>query len=224
MASAVASCDPRRSDPAATAPPPTSPAPTPVWNLSGIVRDRDRNGLPAALVAIVSGPFSGRSTLSGQDGAFRFVGVSGPVAITASKTGYERYLQTFDITTDLTVDVPLVRAVPADSIQLGAVIESSVSAVAPPCDREQWDVAAPCQRFLFTAPASGSLSIAITWVEGPLLDATLVTLGNEYIATSRDIGPGRVELTGPVTAGQTYEVRVNAYYGAQVFTLRAELR
>ena len=220
----VAACgDSRGTTPTVVEPPPVAQPPTPSWNVVGTVRGGDRSGLAGVTVTIVSGRFSGRSTVSDEAGMFRFPAVFGEMAIAASKDGYERYLQTFNITTDLAMDIQLVRAVPADSIALGGVIESSVSGSALPCDPVRWDATAPCKRFVFIAPASGMLSIAITWSGGPELDATLVTLTNAYIATSTEIGPGKVELSGPITAGQAYEVRVNAYYGGQVFTLRAEL-
>lgn len=220
---AFAGCgDPHGSSPTVVAPAPEPEPPTASWNVVGTVRSA-RAGLPGVTVAVESGPFIGRATLSDDAGGFRLSAVSGTLMLSASKPGYERYLQSLSITNDVTIDIDLTRAVAADSIRLGSVIETSVSSGAPACD-PSWDARAPCRRFVFVAPATGVLSVAVTWSGAPELDATLVTLTNEYVATSTEVGPGVLALSAPVTAGRTYELRVNAYYTAQVFTLRAEVR
>jgi len=87
----------------------------------------------------------------------------------------------------------------------------------------RWDAAAPCKTFHFRAPTSGILVITIWWESLPELDATMVTRDDAYVATSIPAGESALALAGPVVAGIVYEIRVNAYYGGQVFTLRADL-
>ena len=38
------------------------------------------------------------------------------------------------------------------------------------------------------------------------------------------VGPGVVAMVGRLTAGETYEVRINSYYGALTFELTADFQ
>jgi hypothetical protein len=105
--------------------------------------------------------------------------------------------------------------------ELDRTVRSSVSATAAPCDPVGWDESAPCRRFYFIAPATGRLSIDNAWNGVPPLDATIVIPANRYVATSTDNGFNRVSLSASLIAGVRYEVRVNSYYGAQVFDMTA---
>jgi hypothetical protein len=46
----------------------------------------------------------------------------------------------------------------------------------------------------------------------------------ESIRKARADRARKVELSGPITPGQTYELGITAYHAGQVFTLRAEVR
>lgn len=220
LAAAILACgDP---DTAPTLPPPTPPPPAP-WVVQGTVRDGARRALSGVSVEIVSGRFSGLVAVTDEAGAFRFLGVAGEMTISASKDGYQRYAHKLTVTADLNFDIDLFKALPLDTIVVGRVIQTSVEAGYAPCDPVGWDARAPCKRFFFTAPATGNLSIIITWSGEPPIDATLVNHTNSYLAVSNELAPRLVELYGPVAAGEMYEVRVSAYYTRQVFTLRADI-
>lgn len=201
---------------------PTPPPPAP-WIVQGTVRDGARRALSGVSVEIISGRFSGLTAVTDEAGAFRFLGVGGDMTISASKDGYQRYAHTLTVTTDLRFDIDLLKALPLDTIVVGRVIQTAVEADYSPCDPVGWDARAPCKRFLFTAPATGNLSIIVAWSGEPPVDATLVNHTNVYLGVSKELAPRLVELVGPVAAGETYEVRVSAYYTRQVFTLRADI-
>ncbi|MGQ0703462.1 MAG: carboxypeptidase-like regulatory domain-containing protein [Gemmatimonadales bacterium] len=207
--------------------PTTPPLPLPTFALSGVVQDEA--GLPLSDVAVELFIVSSQatiSTVSDPDGTFRFSGIRGWVKLRLSKNGFIPRFWDLVVASDLIWQVILQRPEtppPAsDSIVLGATIRSTVDAAAPPCDPIGWDALAPCRRFWFTAPSSGRLAITIKWSGQPDLDATMVVAG-DYIATSRDVGPGEIALGADVAAGGTYEIRVSAYYGGQTFDLKAEL-
>ena len=65
------------------------------------------------------------------------------------------------------------------------------------------------------------LSLQIKWDGLIPLDATITTLSNDYVATSSDDGFGTVTIAASLTAGVTYEVRINSYYGGLTFDLAA---
>ncbi len=194
------------------------------WSVAGIVRNENGHEVAGATVDIVEGLFKGRSSISSAIGTFVFEGVFGPMTIVVSMGGYEQYVQRLTVTTDVSLDVRLFTYIEADNIRLGETIRGTVSANAPPCDASRWDALAPCKRFAFTPPGSGTLAIVISWSGGPELDATVVTREGEYVATSYLAGPEQVQLVAVVDAGRTYEIRVNAYYTAQVFNLRADFQ
>lgn len=156
-------------------------------------------------------------------GYFTFSGVRGVVTVRVTAPGFEPQSRNLDVTADVTWSFKLARLLFAsDSIVLGATIASAVDAGAPPCDPVNWDAWAPCQRFHFTAPATGRLVLLVTWQGISELDATLVTTGNSYVATSRPAATG-IRLEGFVQGGHLYEIRVSSYYEGQSFQLRADL-
>jgi len=225
LVAAIAACgDPGTAlTPVQPTTPPPPPLPPATWLLQGTVRDGARNALSGVAVEIISGRFRGSTAVTDEAGAFRFLGVVGEMTIAASKDGYERYAHRLTVTTDVKFDIDLLNALPLDTIVVGSAIQTTVQAGDAPCDPIRWDARAPCKRFLFTAPRTGTLSILVAWSGQPELDATLVTLSDSYLAISEELAPRMVELSGPVAAGETYEVRVNAYYTRQVFTLRANI-
>ena len=197
------------------APPP--PPPLPTYVMIGIVRDEE--GLPVAdAVAELAG-----MTRFDQNGLFSFAGLRGPFTVWVRKEGYGTHSRSLLITTDVTVNISLIRLFLADSLVLGQTIRTTVEADAPPCDPIGWDAQAPCRRFTFTAPHSGVLVLMIAWVGGSPLDATIVQADGHYVGTSKDSGFESIFADAVVEGGRQYEIRVNSYYGAQVFDLKAVL-
>ncbi|HEX5075016.1 MAG TPA: carboxypeptidase-like regulatory domain-containing protein [Gemmatimonadaceae bacterium] len=194
------------------------------WAVGGVVRDQDGRAVAGATIDIVEGLFSGRSSISNGDGSFAFERVFGRMTLVVSRGGYEQYVQRLNVTTDVLLDVRLVKYVDADSLQLGRIIRATVSSNAPPCDAIRWDELAPCKRFFFTPDRAGTLSVSVSWSGSPELDITMVTLEGAYIATSIKVGPEAAWLVGIVEPGRTYEIRVNSYYTAQMFDLRADFQ
>jgi Carboxypeptidase regulatory-like domain len=200
----------------------TGPIATPTYVLFGAVRDSSGAPVAGALAEIITGGYKGRSALTNQSGYFTFIGLNGPLTVRVDKEDYEASEKTVDVKADLQLDVIIRKLYYADSIELGRTIRSNVSASSSPCDPVQWDARAPCRRFRFIPRSSGFLSIQIKWDGLIPLDATIVTLRNAYIATSRDAGFGVVTIVASLTAGETYEVRINSFYGALTFDLTAD--
>jgi Carboxypeptidase regulatory-like domain len=202
---------------------PAPPPATPMFVLFGTVRDENGETVSGATAVIGTGPFQGRSAISNANGYFSFVGVSGSMWVQVFKDGYDRYTLALTVAADFALDVRLSKLIAADSIQLGQAIRSAVSTGDPPCDPIRWDARAPCKRFPFTAPSNGTLVIYIMWSGDPELDATMVDAQGQYVATSDAPGFDTARLVAPVEAGRSYEIRVNSYYGGQVFNLKAAL-
>ena len=202
----------------------TPPPPVRSWTVTGTVRDENGHEVAGAVVEIVEGLFKGRSSVSSGDGSFAFQGVSGPMVLTASMGGYERYVKQLNVAADVSLAVKLFKYIEADSIQLGATIRATVAEYASPCDAIRWDAKSPCKRFIFRPQRTGTLTVLVSWSGGPELDATMVTLEGEYVATSAQAGREAVLLVGVVEAGRTYEIRVNSYYTAQMFDLLADFQ
>ncbi len=202
---------------------PASAPARPSFVVFGVVRDTAGLPVSGAAAEIVEGWFQGWTKISNDDGYFSFPGVSGPMTIRVRKDGYEYYVQTLVVTADLALEVTLSSVEVIDEMALGRTIRSTVPEDAPPCDPIGWDALAPCRRFLFTAPSSGELSIRISWAGDPPLDATMMTPNGDYLATSEESGFEEILMNAFVTAGETYEIRVNSYYDYQVFNLRADL-
>jgi hypothetical protein len=216
--------------PTAVKPPPQQPPPQPpppVQELThvvfGIVRDTSGAPVFGAVAMITTGKYAGRVAISNSSGYFAFSGVLGELTIRIVRDGYERAVKTVDVTGDMVLDVRLVVVNPSDTIQLGRSIRSSVESFAPPCDPVRWDAEAPCKTFHLKAPMTGTLVITVSWEGGSDLDATVVTLDDVYVATSTESGKQNAVLVARVTEGVIYEIRVNAYYTGNTFTLGADL-
>lgn len=195
--------------------------PPPTFVVFGIVRDEAGEPVAGAVAEI---PSLSRTAVTNQVGHFSFSGLRGAVRFRVQKAGFQTLSIELVVTANIAWEIRLLRAgVLSDSLTLGATIRSTVEANAPPCDPIRWDALAPCRLFLFTAPRAGQLSLSITWSGDPALDATLVTATGTYVATSIDAGTGKIQLDGMVEAGRIYEIRVNSYYGYQVFDMRADL-
>ena len=211
---------------------PVGPVSTPVrpsFVVFGVVRDTAGLPVSGATAEIVEGRLQGLIRTSNDDGYFSFAGVSGLITIRVWKDGYERYAQTLVVTADVVLEIRLWSVEVIDEgegigeMALGRTIRSAVPADGPPCDPVRWDAHAPCRRFSFTAPSSGQLTIRIWWAGGPPLDATMMAPNGDYHAASEESDIDEIVINAFVTAGETYEVRVNSYYGYQVFNLRADL-
>ena len=82
-------------------------------NVYGVARDESGAVLPGAQVTITS-PFGTRSTVSGSDGAFRFLGLErGDYALTLALAGFASTLRRIRVTTGENVDVVVVMKVTA---------------------------------------------------------------------------------------------------------------
>jgi len=207
-------------DDAPTSPPATTPLPT--FEVAGIVRDTAGAALPGTLVEIINSSLG--SVLSDEAGYFRIAGVRGRVTLWVWKDGYTSAIRNLTVNADQSVEVVLRDLAVEFEIVLGRTIRSYVPEVAPPCDASRWDERAPCRRFRFTAPYSGTLDITITWNGAPALDAVIVSPQDTYLARSEQSGVDEISLRAFVQAGATYEVRVHSYYDEKVFNLRADLR
>ena len=208
--------------------PPTPPSPAPpapaTFVLLGTVRDMDGKPLSGATAEVVRGGSVSVRVTSNADGHFSFAGIAGTVTVRVYKDGYDRFLQTYIVETNMAIEVELLSVELADTISLGHTIQSSVRPDAPPCDPVRWDAKAPCRTFLIPRSTSGLLVVTITWSGGPELDATLVDGREAYVATSVS-GPGEeISLSAWLEAGTTYVLRVNSYYSGQIFQLRAEFQ
>ena len=195
-----------------------TPTGLPGFNLIGIVRDDDGLPVSGATVQITFGSGRDQSAATNENGIFIFSGLRGLSTLRVLKIGYRPNSQTVVVTADQAVEFMLVKA---PVIELGKVIGAVTDE--PPCDPIQWDGRAPCRRFRFTPPSSGLLVVFVTWKGSSELDATIVTTGGIYLATSEESGAGQAILQAGVEGGVMYEVRVNSYYESQAFDLKADL-
>jgi len=210
-------------DPGIEEPTDTEPTPQP-FVLLGTLHDEDGLAVSGATVGVAGDAVPWQYAISNDSGHFSFAGVLGPVAVRVWMFGYEHYVQNLVVVADLSLDIGLVRVEAIDSIRLGRTIRSHVDGDAAPCDPIQWDDRAPCRRFSFTAPRSGTLVINVSWNGGSPLDAVIIAPEGTYLAISEESGFDEVTVRGRVQAGATYEVRVSSYYSGQVFDLRADLQ
>jgi len=196
-------------------------APAPTYVLFGTVRDSAGAPVANASAVVTTGKYLGRFALSNESGYFKFIGLLGPLTLRVTKEDYEMADKPLDVRGDLSLEVVIKKIFFSDSIELGRTIRSNVPASAKPCDPIRWDARAPCRPFRFTPSSSGLLSLQIKWDGLIPLDATITTLSNDYVATSSEVGFGNVTMAASLTAGQTYEIRINSYYGGLIFDLAA---
>ena len=201
------------------APPPGPPPPT--FAVTGRVIDEDSLPVPLAYVDVM-GYTPGAYT--DADGRFRLENHRGDRYLQVYKAGYIVHQRAVRVLADVNETVLLFRVgLLSDSIIFGQTIRSVVHDTNPPCDPMRWDFRAPCKRFPILPPESGSLNIRIWWMGDPPLDALLVDHNGVSMAISRELHPNEHLIELYVEAGKRYELRVNSYYSAQVFDLRAEL-
>ena len=196
-------------------------APAPTYVLFGTVRDSAGAPVANATAVVTTGKYLGRFALSNESGYFKFIGLLGPLTLRVTKEDYEMADNPLDVRGDLSLEVVIKKIFFSDSIELGRTIRSNVPASAKPCDPIRWDARAPCRPFRFTPSSSGLLSLQIKWDGLIPLDATITTLSNDYVATSSEVGFGNVTMAASLTPGQTYEIRINSYYGGLIFDLAA---
>ena len=203
-----------------TTPPPPPVPPAPTFKLDGLVLDGDGARLPDALVEVVE---VHRHMFSDDTGYYSFSGLSGSVGLRVQKEDFETRYREVHMLADTRVDVALSRIIRSDTLILGGKVWMTVEGTSSPCDPVHWDARAPCKRIFFTPRTTGILSLRITWQGPPVIDATVVTTNDQYLATSRDGVGDEVLLDVAVTAGGSYVIRVNTYYGQQVFAIESEL-
>lgn len=154
-------------------------APTAGFVLSGTVRDETGLPLPGAMGEVIRIGHQTRTSITGDDGVFRFEQVAGSLAVLVSKLGYATYSQGILINADHEIGVFLAKL---PTITLGQTIHSTTNE--PPCDPVQWDAHAPCRRFYFAPPSAGQLVITISCTGFSDVDAVIV-LDNRWPVTPR---------------------------------------
>lgn len=198
------------------------PPPLPTFVVFGVVEDDEGGPLRNATAELIrTGQLTLTSTTN-DSGFFSFGGVRGPTTLRVSKLGYVTTTRFLEVTESVLTRLTLARLLPDAVLTLGVPILGTVQAGAPPCDPGGWDANAPCRRFRFIAPATGTLRVVLTWEGEPELDAVLVVDGG-YVASSDVTGVEQFRLEAPVVKGTEYELRVNSYYGTQEFELKADL-
>jgi hypothetical protein len=194
--------------------------PAPSYTLAGIVRDLD-GVIAGASIRLMDGRTPDRFKQSTDSGFFAFSQVSGPVSLLVTKATYFEVLTQLVVASDRLIAIEMTKDIPLE-IPLGVVLHTGITGREPPCDAMGWDASAPCRRFSFTAPQTGTLTVEIVWDGGVELDAVIMTPEGRYGAYSFGTD-GRIMVTSPVESDKTYELRVHSYYSAQNFDLKAEL-
>jgi hypothetical protein len=179
--------------------------------LSGTLREADATGIGGATVLVAGVTINPRTTTSGSDGTYRFEGLAGRVTLRVTKDGYHEISREIVLSSNHVFDLKLDR--------LGRLISGEVYrgiVDAPPCDPSGWDAAALCQRIQYIPMETGVVTIHLEWT-GPS-DLDLMFAGDHWPGVNRTI-----DASAHVEGGHAYEIRLNAYYGAVPFELRAEL-
>jgi hypothetical protein len=220
----VTSCNERTEPPTTPRAVYTEPQFPPVtYTLYAIVRDETGAPLPGATAEVSEIRGAQTTNLAGY---FAFSGLRGQTTVRVWRDFYEFYQKDLIIVGDTAIEIRLAKtdfSDFSDRLVIGRTIRSFVPASAEPCDPLRWDARSPCRKFFYTATAPGVLEVSIAWSGKPELDATITTTQGVYVGTSN--GPeGTIRVLAQVSAGVTYEVRVNSYYDFQQFSLRAELR
>ena len=189
------------------------------FTVTGVVRDEAGTLVSGALATLGGSDY----TFTNGAGVFRIDGVRGDRKLLVAKESYDDFSRELTVTGDVFVEVVLTAIAYADSLVLGEALRSNVASNATPCDPIHWDARAPCRRFKFRAPETGVLSVTVVWDYGSPLDVVITTENGTYLASSGEDELPRASVSARVARGEVYEVRVNSYYEAQVFDLRAEL-
>ena len=189
------------------------PAPAGSHTLSGTIRDAD--GLPlAGVTLVVMVPTDGGSVVSDAAGRYSLGNLNGMITLRASKEGYfDSYQQRF-IAADQVLNIslpPRVELVPGTTLR--GVVGGE------PCDPIGWDARARCRQIFFTPPTSGTLDLVLTW-SGPS-DLDLLVAGQYFDPPTKR---GEIRAKVKVAGGLRHEIRINAYYSAEEFELRAEFQ
>ena len=160
---------------------PSQPIPQePTFVVFGRVRDEANVPISAAAAEITTGVYRGLIRFSNDSGFFSLVGVRGPMNVRVWKEGYGPQLHPVLVTADQSLDVMLARVEYSDTIVFGKTIRSFVLNGHQPCDRN-WDARAPCRPYLIRPPITGWLTVVITWVGDPELDAAVLSSRGAYL-------------------------------------------
>jgi hypothetical protein len=183
------------------------PVPAGGYTLTGTIRDPDGRPLPDITV-VFKGSGEGQS-VSDAAGRYSITNVSGSIDLRVSMHGYADWSAVRYVAANQVVDItlsPIVELVP------GSTFHGTVNG--SPCDPIAWDARAPCRQLFFTAPASGTLDLVLTWSGQSDLD---MLAGGQYFTS---ITARQIHATVPVGAGVRTEIRINAYYRQEPFELR----
>jgi hypothetical protein len=179
--------------------------------LTGTVRELEGIPIAGATVDLQGSLLEPRSTLSAQDGTFRFDGIAGTFTLRAIKDGYEVAAKNVSIQADQVIDLTVQRV---GRLVAGEVFRGIVDQ--PPCDPRGWDAQAPCRRIRYTPIATGTLTLRVTWTGASDLD---LILADRYWPSVDHA----IRATAHVEAGREYEIRLNAYYAPVTFEMTADL-
>lgn len=120
---------------------------------------------------------------------------------------------------------------PATTIAAGDRVTATIGRDDAVCDPGHWDANAPCKRFIVVVSTPGVLRATLTTdLHGARPDAIdLMLLGDRSIMDYSGGGEEQ-QVSGSVSAGGIYELRVNSYPyylplpGTLTFELRTEFR
>jgi hypothetical protein len=110
------------------------------------------------------------------------------------------------------------------SISVGQTVHASIKSTDVHC-WDNWDRAAACRQFDFTAPADGRLVATLSW-EGPVPgfspELILVSTDGSYVYCEQSMMTRAGELL--VKGGLTYRILVLSYVDALDFSLTASIK
>ena len=203
--------------------PPDLPPLTPIA-LAGVIRNDDGSPVTGARVELLEpGSLARVGVVTTElSGRFRFQGITGSFLLRVSKSGYFHDSRRVDVAADVATDFQMRRLDSTAALPLGTVVHTTVEREFPSC-AEFWNDIAPCRQLLFQAPATGTLSLQVSWSGPGEIDVLLVSLEASPDERSTTWGPSPAVLTGRVIAGHSYEVRVISWDGTQAFDLLATL-
>ena len=182
------------------------------FTVSGVVRVAGKT-VQGARVVVVGEPIL--STTTDHDGFYSVSGVPpdfdrlSPM-LSASKEGYFTEVAFANpsyapIVRNATLDFHLV---PATAIMVGDVIHGRVEGAGALCSHWGYG-SSPCQRYVVTAPRTGTLEVAVT---GPITDFDVDIVGpdGQFVLYHNVLGPREIPIS--VQSGSTYEIRVVGYF------------
>ena len=176
------------------------------YDVSGTVRDTNRQAVSAARIEVDAPGFEGTFTLSGRDGRYRLADLAGGVQLRASKDGYFPDSLGLASTRDAIVDFTLQ---PLQRFSIGARVKGSLTRDHPICAGTDSDDGGLCHRFLVTAPVAGLLEVVLTWNRSIQPGLSLAVVAPDGLPVRGFLGAelSQAQVTMTVRSGATYEVR-----------------